>query len=219
MSTIWAQRGALGRGRDPGACGAPASADLDSDAGVRREVHEPCRVLIGTALGGDHDVLAARGAVDQAGAARRTGPASGRGEHEGGHAVVLVTFGAAAQRDPAPSESTGTARRSLWSDRAMTTTRPPNTSCWMHALGRCGRRPGRRWRARAAQAVILAGVAATRTLGSSTAVAQATGGPGLAAKALVCVAATIGALWSCRPASSTPSGPAARASSSRSRER
>jgi hypothetical protein len=218
MSTIWAQRGALGRGRDPGACGAPASADLDSDAGVRREVHEPCRVLIGTALGGDHDVLAARGAVDQAGAARRTGPASGRGEHEGGHAVVLVTFGAAAQRDPAPSESTGTARRSLWSDRAMTTTRPPNTSRRL-ALGRCGRQP---------RSPIASTYRAYRdprrrsrnpTLGSSTAVAQATDGPGLAAKALVRDAATIRALWSCRPASSTPSGPAARASSSRSRER
>ena len=38
--------------------------------GTRLEVHEPCRVLVGTALGGDNDVLAARGAVDQAGAAR-----------------------------------------------------------------------------------------------------------------------------------------------------
>jgi hypothetical protein len=54
----------------------------------------------------------------------------------------------------------------------------------MHALGRFGRRPGRRWRARAAQAVILAGLAATLTLGSSTGVAQATGLPGLPVKAL-----------------------------------
>jgi hypothetical protein len=54
----------------------------------------------------------------------------------------------------------------------------------MHALARCGRRPGRRRLARAAQAVILAGVAATLTLGSSTAVAQATTVPGLPVKAL-----------------------------------
>ncbi|GAA2876572.1 hypothetical protein GCM10010472_37760 [Pseudonocardia halophobica] len=34
--TIWARRGALlGRGRDAGACGEPAAADLHPDAGVR----------------------------------------------------------------------------------------------------------------------------------------------------------------------------------------
>jgi hypothetical protein len=54
--------------------------------------------------------------------------------------------------------------------------------------------PDRRSRARTAQTALLAGVVATLTRGSSTAVAQATDGPGLAAKALVCVAATIAAL-------------------------
>jgi hypothetical protein len=54
----------------------------------------------------------------------------------------------------------------------------------MHVLGRCGRRPGRRRLARAAQAVILAAVAATLTLGSSTGIAQATILPGLPVKAL-----------------------------------
>jgi hypothetical protein len=87
-------------------------------------------------------------------------------------------------RETARSESTGTARGSLWSDGAMTTTRSPKTSRWMHALGWFGRRPGRRWRARTAQAVILAGLAATRTLGSNAAAAQATGVPGLPVKAL-----------------------------------
>jgi hypothetical protein len=66
----------------------------------------------------------------------------------------------------------------------MTTTRSPKTSRWIHALGWYGRRPGRRWRARTAQAVILAGVAATLTLGSSTGVAQATDQAGLPMKAL-----------------------------------
>src|SRR6266478_1731163 len=36
-----------------------------------------------------------RGAVDHAGAAWLAGPASCRGEHEGVHAVALMTFGAA----------------------------------------------------------------------------------------------------------------------------
>src|ERR1700754_2543659 len=67
----------------------------------------------------------------------------------------------------------------------MTTTRSPKTSRWMHALGRFGADPVLdRWRAHAAQAVILAGVTAPLTLGSSTAVAQATGLPGLPVKAL-----------------------------------
>jgi hypothetical protein len=62
----------------------------------------------------------------------------------------------------------------------MTTTRSPKTSRWMHALGRFGADPVvDRWRARAAQAVILAGVTAPLTLGSSTAVAQASGLPSL----------------------------------------
>ena len=55
----------------------------------------------------------------------------------------------------------------------------------MHALGWFGRRPGcRRWSARAARAVFLAGVAATLTLGSGAAVAQATDEPGHPVKTL-----------------------------------
>jgi hypothetical protein len=41
------------------------------------------------------DELVARAAVDQAGAARLPGLASGRGEHERAHPVVLVSLGAA----------------------------------------------------------------------------------------------------------------------------
>jgi hypothetical protein len=66
----------------------------------------------------------------------------------------------------------------------MTTTRSRKTTRRIHALARCGRRPGRRWLARAAQAVILAGVAAILTLGSSIGIAQATSVPGLPLKAL-----------------------------------
>src|SRR5216110_716217 len=86
---------ALGRGRDTGAGGEPAGADLYPDARVRLEVLEPRRILVGAALGGDDDEVVPRGAVDQAGATWLAGPASGRGEHECVHAVRLVSLGSA----------------------------------------------------------------------------------------------------------------------------
>jgi hypothetical protein len=68
----------------------------------------------------------------------------------------------------------------------MTTmTRSRKTSRWIQALGWLGRRPARRgWSARAARAVILAGVSASLTLGSGPAVAQAADQAGLPVKAL-----------------------------------
>src|SRR5215467_911390 len=57
---------ALGRGRHAGAGGEPAGADLYPDARVRLEVFQPCRILVGAALGGDDDEVVARGAVDKA---------------------------------------------------------------------------------------------------------------------------------------------------------